>query len=85
MYHYHLKDKKKKKVPQTKGASQVALVVNNLPASAGVAEDLGLIPGSEDLLEEGMPTHSSTLTWRIPWTERSLAGCSPQDSRVGRD
>ena len=28
-----------------------------------------LIPGGEDLLEEGMATHSSTLAWRIPWTE----------------
>ena len=25
--------------------------------------------GWEDLLEEGMATHSSTLAWRIPWTE----------------
>jgi len=23
----------------------------------------------EDLLEKGMATHSSILTWRIPWTE----------------
>ena len=23
----------------------------------------------EDLLEEGMATHSSVLAWRIPWTE----------------
>ena len=25
--------------------------------------------GWEDLLEEGMATHSNTLAWRIPWTE----------------
>ena len=25
--------------------------------------------GQEDPLEEGMVTHSSTLAWRIPWTE----------------
>ena len=25
--------------------------------------------GPEDLLEKGMVTHSSTLAWRIPWTE----------------
>ena len=25
--------------------------------------------GWEDLLEEEMATHSSTLAWRIPWTE----------------
>jgi len=25
--------------------------------------------GQEDSLEEGMATHSSTLAWRIPWTE----------------
>ena len=45
------------------GASQVALVVKNLPANAG---DLGLIPGLERPLEEGMATHSSILAWRIP-------------------
>ena len=27
--------------------------------------------GWEDTLEEGMATHSSTLAWRIPWTEES--------------
>ena len=25
--------------------------------------------GREDLLEDGMATHSSILAWRIPWTE----------------
>ena len=25
--------------------------------------------GWEDLLEEGMETHSNILAWRIPWTE----------------
>ena len=25
--------------------------------------------GWDDPLEKGMPTHSSTLTWRIPWIE----------------
>ena len=31
--------------------------------------------GWEDLLEEGMVTHSSILVWRIP--RRSLVGPSP--------
>ena len=26
-------------------------------------------PGRKDPLEKGMATHSSILTWRIPWTE----------------
>ena len=30
---------------------------------------MGLIPGWEDLLEEGVATHSSILAWRIPWTD----------------
>ena len=34
--------------------------------SACNAGDLGLIPGWEDPLEEGMATHSSILAWRIP-------------------
>ena len=37
--------------------------------SACNAEDKGSIPGREDPLEKGMTTHSSTLAWRIPWTE----------------
>ena len=31
--------------------------------------DLSSIPGSGRSPEEGMTTHSSTLAWRIPWTE----------------
>ena len=27
--------------------------------------------GREDPLEKGMATHSSILTWEIPWTEES--------------
>ena len=40
--------------------------------------DLGLLPVWEDTLEKGMPTHSSILAWRIPWTEE-MAGYSPWD------
>ena len=39
--------------------------------------DAGSILGWEDPLEEGMATHSSILAWRIPCTERRLAGYSP--------
>ena len=38
--------------------------------SACHAGDLGLIPGSGRCPGEGMATHSSILTWRIPWTEQ---------------
>ena len=37
--------------------------------SACNAGDLDSIPNQEDPLEKGMATHSSILTWRIPWTE----------------
>ena len=33
--------------------------------------------GWEDPLEEGVATHSSILTWRIPHGQRSLVGYSP--------
>ena len=29
-------------------------------------------PGQEDPLEKETATHSSTLTWRIPWTESGV-------------
>ena len=44
-------------------ASQVALVVKNPPANAGGIRDVGLIPGQEDPLEEGLATHFSILAW----------------------
>ena len=53
-------------------ASQVALVVKNLPANTGDIRDMGW----DNFLEEGMATHSSILVWRILWIE-SLAGYSP--------
>ena len=37
--------------------------------NAGDRRDVGLIPGQEDPLVEGMTTYSSTLAWRITWTE----------------
>ena len=50
-------------------ASQVALVVKNLPSNAGDTEEAGSVPGWGRSLEEGMATHSSFLDWRIPRTE----------------
>ena len=41
----------------------MALVVKNLHASEGDIRSLG----QEDLMEEGMATHSSILAWRIAW------------------
>ena len=35
----------------------------------GFDQDLGLILGREDPLEESMAIHCSVLAWRIPWTE----------------
>ena len=52
------------------GASQMALVIKDLPVNAGDIRDAGSMPGLVDPLEEGMgATHSSILAWEIPWTE----------------
>ena len=50
-------------------ASQVVPVVKNLSANAGDIRVTGLIPGLGRSLEKGMATHSSILTWKMPWTE----------------
>ena len=41
--------------------------------------------GREDPLEEGMTTHSTTLAWRIPWTEVPGGLQSIGLQRVGHD
>ena len=48
----------------------MALVVKNLPVNARDESDAGSIPPREEPLEEGMATYSSSLAWRIPWTEK---------------
>ena len=40
--------------------------VKNLSSNAGV---MGLIPGLGRSTGEGNATHSSILSWKIPWTE----------------
>ena len=46
-------------------ASLVAQTVKNLPS---MQETWVRSLGWEDPLEKGMATHSSVLTWRLPWT-----------------
>ena len=41
--------------------------------------------GQEDPLEEDMATHSSILSWRIPWTEEPGRLQSKGSQRVGQD
>ena len=65
------------------GASQVVLVVKNLPANAGDKRVRSL--GGEDPLEKEMATHFGILAWEIPWTEEP-GGLQPIGSqRVGHD
>ena len=67
------------------GASQVALMVKNPPASAGDVRDRVRSLSWEDPLEEGMATHSSILAWRIPWTEEPSGQQSMGSHTVGQD
>ena len=53
--------------------------------SACNAGDPGLILVSGGLLEKGMATHSSTLAWRIPWTEEPGGLQSMGSQRAGHD
>ena len=59
------------------GASQVVLVVKNLPADVGNVRDSGSIPGlgrspgvgNGNLLQYSFFFSSNILAWEIPWTE----------------
>ena len=53
--------------PELAWASLVAQRVKHLPT---VRETWVRSLGQEDPLEKEMATHSSTLTWKIPWTEK---------------
>ena len=57
-------------------------MVKNLPAKQET-----LVPslGWEDPLEKGMAPHSSTLAWKIPWTEGAWGVAVHGVTRVRHD
>ena len=63
-------------------ASLVAQMVKHLPA---VRETQVQSLGWEDPLEKEMATHSSTLAWKIPWTEKPGGLQSMGSQRVTHD
>ena len=66
----------------TTGPSLVAQTVKNLP----VVQEIQVPSlGQEDPLEKGMDIHSSTLAWKIPWTEGPGQLQSMGSQRVGHN
>ena len=63
-------------------ASLVAQRVKRLPT---LWETRVRTLGWEDPLEKEMATHSSTLAWKIPWTEKPGRLQSMGSQRVGHD
>ena len=60
----------------------MAQKLKHLPAMQGTWV---LSLGQEDPLEKEMATHSSTLAWRIPWTEEPGGLQSTGLQRVGHN
>ena len=63
-------------------ASLVAQMVKRLPT---MQETWVQSLDWEDLLEKEMATHSSTLAWKIPWTEEPDGLQFIEMQRVGHD
>ena len=67
---------------------EVGAVPQGAPEVTGALQGLGLrLPslGREDPQEEGMATHSSILSWRIPWTEGPDGLQYMESQRVGHE
>ena len=68
-------------------APQLAQWVKNLPAMQEMQEPNVQSLGWEDILKEGMATHSSILAWKIPQTERpgrlQSMGCKDATEHAG--
>ena len=62
--------------------SLVAQRVKRLPT---IQETRVQTLGREHPLEKGMAIHSSTLAWKVPWTEKSGGLQSMGSQRVGHD
>ena len=68
--------------PLEERASLVAQMVKHLPA---MWETQVQSLGWEDPLEKEMAIHSSTLGWKIPWTEEPGRLQSMGSQRIGHD
>ena len=66
----------------SEGASLLTQMVKNLPV---MQEAWVQSLGWEDPLKKEMVSHSSTLAWKIPWTEESGGLQSMGLQRVGHD
>ena len=64
---------------------RASLVAQRLKRLPGMQETWVRSLGREDPLEKEMATHSSTLAWRIPWTEEPGGLQSTGSQRVGHD
>ena len=60
------------------------MVKNPLPMQEMLEMEVQSL-GREDSLEKEMATHSSTLAWRIPWSEERGRLQSMGSQRVGHD
>ena len=60
-------------------------VVKNLPVMQEMQKTWVQSLGWEDPLEEEIATHSSTLAWKIPWTEEPGRLQSIGSQRVGHN
>ena len=65
-----------------KGTSLVTQMVKRPPT---MRDTLVQSLGWEDPLEKEIATHSSTLAWKIPWTEERGRVQSMGSQRVGHD
>ena len=68
-----------------KGASHLAIMVENSPANAGAIKDTGSVHGLARSLGGGHGTHASILSWRIPWTKEHGGLQSMGLQRVGHN
>ena len=66
-------------------ASQVALVVKNLPAKARDLRDMSSVPGSGRSPGGGHGNRLQYASWRMPWTEEPGGLQSMGSQRVGHD
>ena len=58
-------------IPLIRGASLVVQTVKSLPA---MQDSRAQSLGQDDPLEKEMATHSSTLAWKTPWSEKLVHG-----------
>ena len=79
-----INEEEKGKLPEKEFRKMIVKMIKNFESKMEKMQE-SINKDLEELTEKAMATHSNTLAWNIPWTEKPVRLQSMVSRRVGHD